>query len=342
MAAWLVPSRATSQGCEPIRFTVPVSLGAAGEAYQRGGEWRLTLAYRRLYSNQWFIGTQESGSSAPGGSSPVFEIHTAIAALGYSFNDRIRATVSVPVSSGKFSRRWADGNVHEQSASGIGDITVLGEAWLLDPRRHTQGNMAFGLGVKAPTGSYQKASQFYLASGPVNFPADQTIQPGDGGWAAMVQLEGFRKLAERATVYAFGSYMASPRARTDVKGAPAPAPNSGLYWSVPDVYSARTGAAFDVLPDHGLSMSLGARVDGIPVRDLIGGGDDGTIKRTSYIVYADPGLSYSRDKHTVTVSVPWRLKVNRTMSLAERQPGALPNAGGFAKYLVFASYSVRF
>ena len=336
------PSTAVAQGCEPIRFTVPVSLGAAGEAYQRTGEWKVTLAYRRLLSKEWFIGNQESGSLAPGGTPPVFEIHTVVTDIGYSFNDRVRAHVAIPFSSGTLSRRWADNAHHEQNASGVGDISVNAEAWLLEPRSHQRGNIAIELGVKAPTGSHTKPSQFYLGSGPVDFPADQTIQPGDGGWGFNVQVQGFRQIVDRATAYASGSYMISPKAYTNVMGAPAGAPNGNLRWSVPDVYSARGGVALDVLPDHGLTMSLGARVDGIPVRDLIGGGDEGTIKRTSYIVYADPGLSYTRDKHNVTVGVPWRVKLNRMKSLTEQQPGALPNAGGFAKYLVFVSYSRRF
>ncbi len=330
-----------AQGCEPIRFTAPVNLGGEGEAYQPGREWRLTLAYRRLHSNEWFIGSEESGSQAPGGSPPVFNIHTAVVDLAYAFNDRVRARVSVPISSGSFQRVWSDGKRHEQTASGIGDVSVQGESWLFEPRTHTRGNISLGLGVKAPTGSHSKASTFYLGSGPVAFPADQTIQPGDGGWAILSQLQAFHQLGERTTVYGFGSYMVSPKDHTEIKGAPVPAPNSGLFWSVPDVYSVRSGAVINVLPDQGVSVSLGARLDGIPVHDLIGGGDDDTIKRTSRILYADPGLSYSRGKDILTLSVPWRLKVNRVKSLAEQKPGALPNAGGFAKHLLFLSYSRR-
>jgi hypothetical protein len=113
-----------------------------------------------------------------------------------------------------------------------------------------------------------------------------------------------------------------------------------MRWSVPDVYSLRAGAAFDVLPEQGLSVSLGARIDGIPTRDLIGGGDDDTIKRTSRIIFVDPGLSFAQGKNSFTLSVPWRVKVKRTMSIPE-QNGVGLNAGGFAKYLVFASYSRR-
>ena len=52
-------------------------------------------------------------------------------------------------------------------------------------------------------------------------------------------------------------------------------------------------------------------MDGIPVHDLIGGGDDSTIKRTAYIMFAEPGLSLSVGRERFSLSVPYRLKVNR-------------------------------
>lgn len=334
----ILPASMAAQGCEPIRFTNPVSLGGEGEAYQPGKEWRVTLAYRRLISNQWFIGTEEAGSQAPGGTPPEFRVHTVLADVAYSFSDRFRARVSIPYSTGSLSRIWGDGERHEQTASGIGDISVQGEMWLLQPRTHPRGNIAVGLGVKAPTGSHTKPSQFFLPSGPVDFPADQTIQPGDGGWGILTQLQAFHMLGERVSVYGFGSYMISPKAHTEV----VMGPGSPLPWSVPDVYHARAGAALQVLPAAGLSASLGARLDGIPTRDLLGGGDSATVKRTSYIIYADPGLSLTRGRSIVALNIPVRMHLNRTASITEQQPGALPNAGGFAKYLMFASYSYRF
>ena len=331
----LLPSSAMGQGCEPIRFVVPVNLGAEGEAYQPSREWRATIAYRRLLSNEWFIGTEQRDSLAPGGSSPIFEIHTAVLDLAYGFNDRFRARLSVPFSKGSLTRTWADGQEHTQDASGIGDISVQGEGWLFAPRTHERGNIGIGLGIKAPTGSHTRPSQFYTASGPVDYPADQTIQPGDGGWAILTQVQAFQQVTERMSVYGFASYMVSPQDSTKVKG---PAPISTTNWSVPDVYSVRAGAAFNVLPDQGVSVSLGARLDGIPVRDLIGGGDETTVKRASRIYFAEPGLSYTRGRDNFTLSVPWRVKVNRVKSLYEQQNNGVA-AGGFAKYLVFASYS---
>ena len=332
-----IASGAVAQGCEPIRFTTPVNLGGEGQAYQPAREWQLTLAYRRLVSNEWFIGTEDKSSLAPGGQSPVIRIHTFVADVAYSINDRYRVRVSIPVSKGSLSRIWPDKVLHEQTASGIGDVSIMGDAWVFAPRTHAGGNISVGLGLKAPIGSHRIGSQVYTATGAVDFPADQTIQPSDGGWALLLESQTFRQITERTFAYASGSYMVSPKARSDVQLTPT-APQ---YWSVPDVYSARLGGAFSVLPDQGLAMSLGGRVDGIPVHDLWGGGDDSTIKRTSYVVFADPGLSLTRGKGTFTLSVPYRLRVNRMKSLLERQSTAV-NGGGFAKYLVFAGYSHRF
>ncbi len=331
-----LPARGTAQGCEPIRFTSPVSLGGEDFTYHRRGEWELTIAYRRLESTEWFIGRQKSSSLAPGGRSPIFKINTLIADVAYAVDDRFRVRLSLPMSKASFSRVWADNAFHEQTTTGIGDATLTGEGWLFAPRNHRHGNIALGVGVKAPTGSHRRASQFYTATGAVDFPADQTIQPGDGGWALILQGQGFRRLTDRTSAYASGSYMVSPKARSDVRFQP----NSATYWAVPDVYSARLGMAVAALPDQGLTVNLGGRVDGIPIRDLFGGGDDSTIKRTSYVVFADPGLSFTRGSGTLTLSVPYRLMVNRQKSLLERRTSGT-NGGGFARYLVFASYAHR-
>lgn len=327
-----------AQGCEPIRFTTPIDLGGEGQAYQRGGRWRLTVAYRRLLSRDWYIGSTSSPDQAPGGSVPVFRINSLLADLAYSINDRIRVRVSVPYSAGSLTRVWPDRQSHRQTAAGVGDISLAGDLWLGDPKGHENGNIGLGLGVKMPTGRHDIGSQFYTATGPVGFPADQTIQPGDGGWAVTLQTQAFRRLAETWFLYGSGSYMVSPRAETDVKQSPAA---TAANWSVPDVYSARLGAAFSAFPDLGVSVSLGGRLDGIPLRDLVGGGDETTIKRTSRIIYADPGLSLTRGRSTFTLSVPVRLYVNRFKSLLEERSGGL-GGGGFAKYLVFASASYRF
>ena len=47
----------------------------------------------------------------------------------------------------------------------------------------------------------------------------------------------------------------------------------GAYRAVPDTYSARLGAAYLLPVLEGLVLSAGGRINGVTVRDLIGGGD---------------------------------------------------------------------
>lgn len=334
---------AFAQGCEPIRFTVPIDLGGQGQAYQPRHQLRLTLAYRHLHSDQFFVGTSQNPSLAPNGESPIFNIHTFVADVGYSLSDRIQVNVSLPFSTATITRKWPDLVHHQQSASGIGDLSASGELWLLTPRSHQNGNVSVGLGFKAPTGSHTKAGTYYTATGSVPYFADQTVQPGDGGWAVTLQGQAFQRVMDGIYAYGSGSYMASPKAQTEVAVNPTAA--ALTYWSVPDIYSARLGAAFSVWPEQGLTVSLGARMDGIPRHDLFGGGDSTTLKRTSRIILADPGLSLNRGKSSFTLSVPIRVHVNRMKSLLEARTASGPlsvNGGGFAKVLVFASYSYRF
>jgi hypothetical protein len=328
----------SAQGCTPIRFTTPIDLGGEGQAYQRANQWQFTLAYRRLHSNQFFVGTSQDPTKGPGGQPPEHNIHTLVADIAYSPTDRLQLNVSLPFSTASISRvGWPQTTArHEQRATGIGDVSAMGALWLLNPKSHENGNVSVGLGFKAPTGSHTTSSWFYIASDSVAFPADQTIQPSDGGWGFTFQAQAFQRVREGIYVYGFGTYTANPKDQTEVTINPT----SPLHWSVPDVYQAQLGAAFSVWPEQGLTVSLGGRLDGIPKNDLFGGGDTTAVKRTSQIIYADPGLSLSRGKSSFTLSVPIRLHANRFQSGLEERTGAT-SGGGYAKYLIFASYSYR-
>jgi len=207
----------------------------------------------------------------------------------------------------------------------------------LDPGTHRRGNIAFGLGVKAPTGNNHVMSLSYSANNaPVPFEANQAVQPGDGGWGIILETQAFRQLFERGFGYLSGSYLFSTRTQTDVPIAPG----SAQFWSVPDTYSGRLGLAYTLWPDEGLSVSLGGRIDGLPVRDVFGGGDN-AVRRPGYVIYLDPGFALTRGRDNLTLSVPLRLRANRQQSVLEQQNNQ-HNGGGFAKFLIFAGYSRRF
>jgi hypothetical protein len=318
----------------PVRFTTP-SLGGQGELQMTdlaAHGWRIVVGYRRLHADQLFVGTQLVPTNQP----LIINLHSVDVTASYAVTDRFSVSLTVPFVSGTQSRFYADSARHAVTAFGLGDVSLVGSMWLLDPHNHS-GNVALGLGVKAATGTHRASDAYFLKGGTsIEYPVDQSIEPGDGGWGVIVQMQAYRRAFHNAVAYATGSYLINPRRLSDV----AKDPGGTVYWSVPDVYSARLGLAYAVWPDKGVSISLGGRIDGQPVRDLINGGDAG-FRRPGYSVALDPSVSLTSGRNQVTLSAPIRLGANRQASVLDVQTGK-HGGGDFASSLVFVSYSHRF
>jgi hypothetical protein len=302
-------------------------------------EWRIAVGYRYLYGNQFFVGDQVTTTFGP---PIIYHIHSADVTVTYAATDRLSLSLTVPALDGTQSAVRKDSVRHEAHAVGLGDISLVGSAWLLNPQTHLKGNVALGLGVKAPTGSNKYADSSFGADGSsTQYPVDQSIQPGDGGWGIILQMQAFRRMFGRAFAYLAGAYLVSPRALSDVARPP---PNGSTYWSVPDVYSGRVGLIYGLLPQRGLSVSLGGRIDGIPYHDLIGGGDEG-FRRPGHVVFLDAGVALTRGRSTFTLSTPVRVSGTLADSATVRPNGVASTtraAGDLARILIFASYSRRF
>src|SRR6266446_1203103 len=318
----------------PVRFTTP-SLGGQGELQMTdlgAHGWRIALGYRHLHADQLFVGTQLVATNQP----LIINLHSVDVTASYAVTDRFSVSVTVPFVSGTQSRFYADSARHAVTAFGLGDVSLVGSTWLLDPHNRS-GNVALGLGVKAATGTHKSTDAYFLKGGTsIQYPVDQSIQPGDGGWGVILQLQAYRRAFHNGIAYITGSYLINPRRLNDV----AKDPGGTVYWSVPDVYSARLGLAYAVWPDKGVSISLGGRIDGQPVRDLINGGDAG-FRRPGYSVALDPSVSLTSGRNQVTLSAPIRLGANRQASVFDAQTGK-HGGGDFASSLVFLSYSRRF
>jgi hypothetical protein len=74
-----------------------------------------------------------------------------------------------------------------------------------------------------------------------------------------------------------------------------------MYLSIADQFAARVGVATSV--SHGIGVSLGARMEGVPSSDLIGG--DMGRRRPAYSIAIEPGVSYSWNRYSVGLIVPW-------------------------------------
>src|SRR5437868_2334711 len=247
----------------PVRFNSPGLVGNSGPPLKKH-QWQIDVAYRRLHADTWYVGTDAKESAAPFGQPLFININSVDVSVDYGVTDRLSLTLTLPFSFGTHSRFYADGKRHEVSAGGLGDVNVVGSLWLWNPTRHPDGNLALGLGFKTPSGDNAVADDFFLADGSVvRAPVDQSIQLGDGGWGVIMQAQGFRKILRRGVGYFNGSYLLSAKDTTSV-----PSPISGVPLSVPDVYSLRVGMAYALPLEKGISVSLGPRIDGIPIRDL--------------------------------------------------------------------------
>ena len=77
-----------------------------------------------------------------------------------------------------------------------------------------------GPGVrKAPTGSQNQYDVYNDNNGanPTSKPIDQSIEPGDGGWGAQIELQGFTRIG-RTFVFGSANYLLNPK---DVNDAPS-------------------------------------------------------------------------------------------------------------------------
>jgi hypothetical protein len=320
----------------PVRFTTP-SLGGQNGQDVGPHEWQIGVAYRRLTADKWFFGRDVRDDLAPFGKPLSLNINSLDVTVRYGLTSRVNFALTLPFSYGVQTRFYADAQQHHVSAGGLGDINLIGNLWLGDPATHPSRNLAIGIGVKAPTGKNSATDNFFTAAGTTRAPVDQSIQLGDGGLGIILQTQAFDRVTGNLFGYFSGSYLISPKKKSDVQFVKANGTGSGIFLSVPDVYSARAGAAYAMWPARGLLVSLGARVDGIPLRDLVGGGDDG-FRRPGYSLYADPGLSVTVANGTFSVSVPIRVAQDFRPDLTAGHPVG----GDLANYLVFASYTVRF
>ena len=250
----------SAQGCVPSRFTSP-ALGAlggtGGDIYLSARTWQLGFAYRDFHSNQLIVGRQARNDLAPGGVPSFVRVQSLSVSLVYGVTDRLSVTLNAPVSRGSLELTYPDGQRHENTSSGLGEMSVSMSYWLRNAQPlQPGGNVAIGFGVKAPTGRNDVGGSFWRADGTsVPFPVAPAIELGDGGWGFAVSTKGFRPVMERSYVYAGGSYVFNPRKTTDVVRSPG----STVHWAAPDTWDANAGVSTLISSALGLSANLGDR-----------------------------------------------------------------------------------
>src|SRR5262245_50914676 len=336
-----------------------LSLSGEGIEYLHPGQIQTTFSYRYLYADEGYIGTEKVADWYQDTIGARLTLHSFDLNLTYGLTNRFSLSLITPFIHAEGSTKFDNnGGRNENHSTGFGDLRLTANGWIWDPAHAHNGNISLSLGVKAPTGDDKVRGTYYRAGPPPgqtqpnwhkeHHPADIALQLGDGGWGVMTEVQAFRAFRENLYGYLTGFYLINPReknhsgSQVPIYGTPGcQAWNCPGYrsTSVPDQYQARAGLSYVVWPSQALAVSLGARIDGIPTHDLIGGSDG--WRRPGYSVYVEPGGSVTRWKTTFSLFVPVGVAYNRQKNVLDMQNpnlGAPPaqghGPGAFANYVI--------
>ncbi|MFM1767507.1 MAG: hypothetical protein RJA22_36 [Verrucomicrobiota bacterium] len=323
---------ARGQGCVASRGSGLSCLASGphvGEILPPKSGFQASVGYRWLHSDRHFRGDEEEEYRQEEGSEVINDSQFIDLTLTYAFNPQFSASLIVPFSindrsqvvrSNDAARTILD-RFHTQS-SGLGDLRLMGNGWILDPAKPRKGNLLIGLGVDMPTGEDDAEDifqRFDPSTGQIvarKQTVDQSIQPGDGGWGAVIELFGYRQLLPQLSTYINGGYTITPE---ELNGVPTYRTTNPYEseMSIADSYFGRGGFEYLVWARYGVTLSLGARIDGVRVHDLFGGSDG--FRRPGYSVSIEPGLAAMFGDWSFNLYTPVAMYRNRLQSVPDKQ-----------------------
>ncbi|TDN83828.1 hypothetical protein DET49_12027 [Salegentibacter sp. 24] len=339
-----------AQGCVAIRH-FSCSVGNELESNLLGrGDFQLGMNYRYFKSFRHFKGTQEEPDRVSNNTEVINYSHSWDFSLNYGITDRLYAGITIPTVLNERSSLYEHGREerHKTFSRGLADIRIGMGYWLFNPTTHLNGNLALGLGIKLPTGNYNATDIFYNV-GPENSPqvrpVDQSIQPGDGGFGLTADFQFYRTIINEFFIYGGGFYLFNPRETNGIRTfreTLSPILENESVMSVPDQFALRAGLGYSL--SQSFSASLGARFEGVPVEDVIGGSDG--FRRPGNVLSIDPGVSFMHNKFSVNLNVPVALRRQRPQSVTDLETQIVtgePRNGdaAFADYLINLGISYR-
>lgn len=302
--------------------------------YLSTGHWQIDIAYRHQYSHRHFVGPVEQVQRAQQHTEVINQINLTNFVVTYQKSPRWSFQANVPVLIA--SRHSEDTPNLMFHSSGIGDITVSAQTWLFKPPTESQANVAVGFGVVFPSGDPRVTNFIDTGNGKQLRVVDQSIQLGQGGWGILASMQAF-KAVKRAVLFTDGSYTITPQDTNGVHtGRRLPLE---AVMSISDTYLGEAGVAYPFPKVRGLAMNFGGRVEGVPVRDLIGASNG--FRRPGFALSVVPGFEYSKGRTTWTFNLPVAVYRDRARSVPDLLDGHHGDAA-FADVLWLLNYTYRF
>ncbi len=330
---------AFAQGCVAAHSSQPIISGLDPTNQPRTGNvlhgLTVTVGFRTYSSYKHYIGTVYQVQRAVLHNQVQNHVNLYDLSLSYQLTPRWSVIADIP---GMTATRHQQGNVNVYRSGGIGDILVGAQAWVWRPPTESHGNIAFSAQLKLPTGINDAKGTTILSNGQKQVrPFDESIQPGDGTWGFTLDTQAYREFYFHTTGYFTGSWLFSPQDTTGVLTYRS-APGEDVV-SATDQYLWRGGFSHPVPKVRGLALSIGGRMEGVPVRDAFGSSNG--FRRPGYVISIEPGLVYARGRNLVNVSGPWAMERNRKTSVTDYANNTHGDAA-FSDYTVIASYTRTF
>jgi len=326
-----------AQGCILLRQTSPLFGTSATD--QEVGTWTITFTGRNSTADKHYNGTVRQIQREREGTYVVNRQNSLTATIGYQFSPRVSFFVGVPFIEASWGipspRSGGPAARANENAHGLGDITPLARFALFDRASPHTWNLLIGGGVKLPTGKNEATDVFPDGNGNNDLErfVDISVQPGDGGWGAIFDLQGYKSLG-RFLVFGTGTWLSNPRdtggpSRGNLVTADRP---SNLN-TVSDQFLFRAGTTVSVFKY--LAASIAWRMEGVPRYDAFGPSNG--FRRPGVTMYWEPGVTVGNGRHTVSFNLPVGYYFNRF-----RNPNTgLPGDSTFPEYVAIATYSAR-
>lgn len=323
------------QGCVAARLGTPVLSELCGRS-DHSKKWSLTVGYRFQPSSRHFVGTVEQKQREINNNQIQNTYHLIDFTFERQLTPRWSVNATLPVIFAYRNQLYAPRGEHQ--VNGIGDMTAGVHAWVFRPPTENGGNIGVGISLKAPTGRYNVTRPSIDRNGNlINATVDQSIQPGDGGTGFSVDLQAFHPAPLQTMMYFNALYLFNPRNTNGVNSYRTRAGETVL--SVTDQYLYRGGISRAILGVRGLFVSIGGRMEGVPVRDAFGSSDG--FRRPGYAISVDPGFMYQRWGYLFSCNVPFAVERNRKASVSDYMNRTHGDAA-FADYSLIMSLSKRF
>lgn len=331
LLASLAPAALFGQGCVIARGGGAAAITDGG-GYLQKGDWQVSLNIRHFDSHRHYAGNDEQVHRSEQGTEVYNNSWFYDTTLTYAWSDRLSVFVTVPfVNHDRSSLYEHLGNNSGQrfatQASGMADVVAGGNWWVRDPKHAMDWNIQVGAGVKFPTGDDEARDIFVRSAGPQERYVDSSIQPGDGGTGFLISAGGFyslEKWVKNLALYGNGFYLINPEGRNERTG-----------FSIPDGYMVRGGLEYRLASVPGLSVSLGARNEGVIAHDLFGSSIGS--RRPGFAVSVEPGVTYVKGRYSATFTFPIAVHRNRVTTFGSLRAGD----AAFADYTWNFSFAMK-